>query len=225
MEIDLAAEYRNKATFPYTKASEQPERTEFEAPRMGLNIGLADNAELQFDYAYLFIDEAEPGVGDEAGSGDARFFTKWRIFDQAKWLPDLAIHLGAKLPNADDKGRLGTDQADAFFSLLIGRHFAHLDTAINLGFGILGSPRPSTQDDVLTYGVAVIYKPWEKLDFAAEFHGVTDSTDDRNEESSFRGAIRYPLGPVRLYIGGLAGLASRSPNFGVIGGLTWTHPF
>jgi len=225
MELDLAVEYRDHATFPYTKASEQPERTELEAPRLGLNLGLADNAELQFDYTYLFIDEAKPGVGDEAGSGDARFFTKWRFFEQTKWLPDLAIHMGAKLPNADDKIQLGTDQADAFFSLLIGRRFAHLETAINLGLGILGGLRPSTQDDVVTYGIAVIYRPWEKLDLAAEIHGVDNSSDDLNKESSFRGAIRYPLGPVRLYLGGQAGLASRSPNFGVIGGLTWTHSF
>jgi len=225
IEVDLAVEYRDEVTFPFVRPSEQPKRTEMQGPRMGLNLGLADNAELQFDYTYLFIDEEAPGVGDQAGSGDARFFTKWRVLDQTKWLPDLAIHMGAKLPNADDIKRLGTDQADVFFSFLIGRNYQKLETAINVGLGIIGSHRRLIQDDVLLYGVAAIYKPTDKLHLAAELNGVTESHNDLNEQSAFLGAIRYQMGPVRFYLGGSAGLVARSEEYGVLGGFTWTRQF
>jgi len=225
IEVDLAVEYRDEVTFPFVRSSEQPKRTELQGPRMGLNIGLAENAELQFDYAYLFIDEDPPGVGSESGGGDARFFTKWRFFDQTEWLPDLAIHVGAKMPNADDDKRLGTDKADVFFNFLLGRTHKRFEAAINAGMGIIGRHRRFTQDDVLLYGAAAIYKPTDKLHLAAEINGAGVSDDDLNEQSALLGAIRYQMGSVRFYVGGSAGLVSRSEEFGVIGGLTWTHQF
>jgi hypothetical protein len=226
LEVDLAVEYRNNATFPFTKASDQPDREELEIPRFGLNVGLAERVELQLDYAYLDIKEEAPGIGSESGSGDARFFTKWRFLDQENWRPDLALHIGAKLPNAEDDKRLGTDETDLFFNLLIGRHDERFETAINVGLGILGAPESvgSDQDDVLTYGIAVVYKVIKNLDVAGEINGVAASNHE-NDKSAILMALRYQFRQVRFYLGGSAGITSRAEDFGIIGGATWHYAF
>lgn len=228
IELDLAVEYRSDAVFPFTRASDQPEREELEIPRIGVNVGIAERVELQFDYAYLDIHEEAPGVGGEAGSGDAHFFTKYRFLDQEGWRPDLAVHLGAKIPNGDTRKKLGTDEADLFFSLLIGRHYERFETAINLGLGILGEPQlvpsASSQDDVFTYGVALIYKIRDHFDLAGEINGVAGSREE-NDRSSFLAAARYRVGSVRFYLGGSTGLDERAEEFGVIAGLTWQVDF
>lgn len=228
IELDFAVEYRSGTVFPFTRESDQPEREELEIPRIGLNVGVAERVELQFDYTYLDIHEEVPGVGSESGSGDAHFFTKFRFLDQEGWRPDLALLLGAKIPNGDTREKLGTDEADLFFSLLIGRHYEQFETAINLGLGILGTPQlvpsASSQDDVFTYGVAVIYKVTDRFHLAGEVNGIGGSRDE-NDRSAFLGALRYELGHVRLYLGGSAGLDDRSEEFGLVGGLTWHVEF
>lgn len=231
IEVDLAFEFRDDIAFPFTRSQDQPEREEFSIPRIGLNIGLSDRVELQFNYALLAIDEAPPGLGHESGSGDFRFFTKYRFFDQTEALPDVAVYFGAKLPNANDQRRLGTDRTDLFLDLLVGRSNEYLQVAANAGLGIFEIPTRSGQDDLLLYGAALIYQPGYHLEFlprgldlAIEVNGQFGSNEDNNI-SRFQGALRYKLGPVRFYAGGSTGLSLRAEKRGALLGLTWQHSF
>jgi hypothetical protein len=224
VEFGLAIAYRHDTTFPFTRASEQPERDELEIPRLNANFGLADRAEFQIAYTYLSIDENSPGVGKETGSGDARFFTKVRLIDQKGWRPDIGFRAGAKLPNADDKERLGTDETDVLLDVLFGRRDGRLMTAMNLGLSILGEPGTSEQDDVLTYGAATLFQIIDSVDLAAEIHGIAISNKN-NDAASFLGAVRYHWKPVSLYLGASVGLTVRAEAFGIVGGITWSHQF
>ncbi len=222
-EVDIAVEHRSSITFPFVLDANQPNRDESSAPRLELSVGLGENVEVQFRYDYLFIEEDSPGVGKESGSGDASFFTKWRFVKQKEWLPDVAIRMGAKLPNADNDARLGTDQTDVFFDLIVGRHYDRLSTSLNAGFGILGSPNTLAQDDVTTYGFAVIFKATDSIDIAGEVNGLTTSDDELNELATFQGAVRYRWKAFRFYVGATAGLVDRSEDWGAIAGLTWSR--
>jgi hypothetical protein len=233
LDIDVAVEYRYDINFPFDiEALAIPDRKEFSVPRIEFNVGVADNIELQFVYEYLSIDESGTlrsvtGVTSElknqSGSGDARLFTKWRFLDQDGWLPDLALRMGAKLPNADNAKRLGTDKIDLFLDLIIGRHYDKFSTSLNIGAGILDNPRliGPPQDDVLTYGVAIVYKATENWDIAGEVNGVT-SDDALNELSAVMGALRYHWKSVRFYVGFSAGLVGRSEDMGAVVGMTWS---
>jgi hypothetical protein len=233
LELDVAAEYRYDINFPFDfEVLGMPDRKEFSVPRIELDVGIADNLELQFVYEYLSIDESGPlrsveGVTTElkrqSGSGNLRFFTKWRFLDQEGWLPDLALRMGAKLPNADNAKRLGTDKIDLFLDLIIGRHYDKFSTSLNIGAGILDNPRliGPPQDDVLTYGVAVVYKATENLDIAGEVNGV-NSDDALNELSAVMGALRYHWKSLRFYAGFSAGLVGRSEDMGAVVGVTWS---
>lgn len=232
LELDVAVDYRDDINFPFDfEVLGMPDRKEFSVPRIEFNVGVAENLELQFMYEYLSIDESGilrsvDGIPSElksqSGGGDARFFTKWRFLDQEGWRPDLALRMGAKLPNANNAKRLGTDKTDLFLDLIIGRHYDKFSTALNIGVGILDNPRliGPPQDDVLTYGVAIIYKATEKFDIAGEVNGV-DSDDSLNEKSSIMGALRYHWKSVRFYVGVSAGLVKRSEDVGVVVGMTW----
>ncbi|MDP6501955.1 MAG: hypothetical protein QF886_00005 [Planctomycetota bacterium] len=232
LELDVAIDYRHDINFPFDfLVLGMPDREEFSIPRIELDVGIAENLELQFVYEYLSIDESGPlrsvaGVTTElkqqSGSGDARFFTKWRFLDQEGWLPDLALRMGAKLPNADNKKRLGTDKADIFLDLIIGRHYEKFSTSFNIGIGVLDNPRlvGPPQDDVMTYGVAIIYKVTEKFDIAGEVNGVV-SDDSLNELSTLMGAFRYHWKSLRFYVGLSTGLVDRSEDVGAVVGVTW----
>ena len=223
-EVGIAIVYRNNVAFPFTKDSDQPNRDEWEVPRLYLNAGLSDRVEFQVDYAYLSIDEDSPGAGKETGSGDARAFTKFRFIDEQGWRPDLAARVGMKLPNADDEKRLGTDETDLFFELLAGKRYGRLDAAVNLGLGILGEPGRAEQDDVLTYGVAGVFKLTGWVDLAAEVNGMAFSRKD-NDASSFLGAVRCHWKVFTFYAGASAGLQPRSEDYGIVAGFHLTHQF
>jgi len=225
IEIDLAVEFRSKTTFPFTSREDQPDRDELKAPRMRFAFGMSERVELQFNYAYLFIEEDDPNVGEQSGSGDVHFFTKWRFLDQEGWRPAFGFRIGGKIPNADDRKRLGTDKADIFVTLLADYSTDRFSAAVNLGTAFLdNSSRFTRQDDVATWGGAVIYRITDKLDAAAEVNGVGLSRG-HNNESNFLGALRYQLGPVRIYGGACAGIGTRSEDYGLIGGLTWMKSF
>jgi hypothetical protein len=223
LELDVAIDYRHDINFPFdVQALGMPDRTEVSVPRIELDVGVAENLELQFVYEYLAINEGTAGIGKKSGSGDARFFTKWRVLDQEGWRPDLALRMGAKLPNADNKKKLGTDKVDVFLDLIIGRHYDKFSTALNIGVGFLDNPTLSgpPQDDVLTYGAAIVYKATENFDIAGEVNGVV-SDDSLNELSTLMGAFRYHWRSFRFYVGVSTGLVDRSEDLGVVVGVTW----
>jgi hypothetical protein len=109
-----------------------------------------------------------------------------------------------------------------------GKHFADNKLSVfgNLGLGILTAPLQATsQNDVLLYGLAGLYKATERVNILGEINGFHSTrktaplgTEDFSEARL--GAQVSALG-VRWFAAGIFGTSKRAPKTGLSIGITY----
>jgi len=208
----------------------------FTLPHFGLRIGAGDWVEIQASFEFLYLDEKFRSGQSEStyGGGDARLFTKVRLFEETATWPALGLHFGTKLPNANRADRLGTDEADFIMSALASRDFGPLAAHANLGIAILGNSGPLVagdtsfdtegQDDLFLYNFALVGArqaplfgcgdSWRPL---AELRGTTASRYD-NDRTDVRLGLQVANDPWEFYVGSVIGLSGIAEDFGVTTG-------
>lgn len=189
-----------------------------ELPSLSLNLGLGERVECQLLYSYLHL--REDNQDDKWGSGDMTIGLKVRLWQESLRVPALAVRLATKLPNADDKDDLGTDEADIFIDLLATRNFPLFSTYLNLGLAILGDPRPwsDSQDDAIHYGLGIKAPLMNnRLAGLLSIEGMEDSINSR---CAIRAGLQLPVGEWLWDLGGSVGLASKSEDWSLRTGLT-----
>ena len=189
-----------------------------ELPSLTLNLGLGERVEGQLYYSYLYL--REDGQDDKWDSGDLTLGLKVRLWQESLRVPALAIRLATKLPNADNKDDLGTDEADIFIDLLATRNFPFFSTYLNFGLAILGDPRPGSdsQDDAFRYGLGIKAPLMNnRLAGLLSIEGVEDSINSR---CAIRAGLQLQLSDWLWDLGGSVGLDNKSEDWSLRTGLT-----
>ena len=212
---------------------------------IGVNVGLAPNVEFQVDGVaqnFLSINSrgfsAIPlsigqGVNSTNDIGDFTLSTKIKLRSETKHGPSIGFRFGVQLPNSNQARGLGLNQTNAFGSVLIGKKFGpqgQFNTFGNLGVAILTAPTQLfSQNDVLTYGLAGIFRINRQFSVAGEVNGRAN-TRPRNgplgteSQSEARLGMQVRASGLRFDFAGIKGLTSFSPNSGVTVGVTYdTH--
>jgi hypothetical protein len=217
LEIRLGTEYFEDLNLAFDP-SDNLDRDVWNIPTLDILIGAGRVVEIQAYFDGIYVDE--DGSGSEYGAGDLELFTKIQL-RQEDDMPALGFRFGTKLPNASNEDRLGTDEFDFLASFLLSKHLGSLETHLNLGMGILGSPyQNSNQDDVLLYGAGFIIPTTDKLNLALEFNGQACS-DDNNDFSHIMAGFQYYLRQdTRLDVGASAGLSDESQDWSVKCGIS-----
>lgn len=213
--LEIGLQYLNRSNFPFCVSSESVHRDVWSIPTLAFNIGVSERVELQFAYEVLFVEEPERGIKQRWQSGDLAFFTKLSLFPERRYWPGAGLKFGAKLPNADNTYRVGTDETDLAFAGLVEKTIGPATVTANLGVLILGNPfRNATQDDLLAYGFAVGL-PWRQV-FAwrLELTGQTLGTA-HNERASAMLGLNFDDGRSIWKITGRSGLLENSENWGM----------
>ena len=123
-------------------------------------------------------------VGDTNETGIGDFETKlfFRITDEKKAIPSLAIAGDFKIPIAKNK-YIGTGKADFTPIFIAGKTFGRFSTYINLRYTFIGKPQGIPVNNFGTYDGAVVYTSANDNFLFAEVYGSTsairhiDSTD------------------------------------------------
>ncbi len=222
MQFDLGLQYLSSKNFPFSPFSEDNDRGVLSFPTLGMQVGLGKRAELQITYEVLFVEEEEFLIRKMWESGDLAFFTKIEILAERRIFPGMGIKAGAKLPNAGDKYRVGTDETDLAFLTLLEKTFSPITIDANLGLLILGNPfRNAAQDDLLSYGIACTI-PWkESISSTAEIAGQAFGTS-HNERSSALLHIHFHDANLTWNVSGRVGLIENSEDWGLAAGVSVT---
>ncbi len=159
--------------------------------------------------------------------GDLSLFTKVRFISEARGRPALAFRFGFSMPNANQARGVGTNTLNLFAGLILQKHVGRLNLYGTLGMAILESPTANfTQNDVLTYGGAAIFKVNERLSLAGEIAGRYSSraigaglvgTESRSEA---RFGVQIFAGGFQWDVAGIAGLTRRDANTGFTFGIS-----
>jgi hypothetical protein len=145
----------------------------------------------------------------------------------------LGFRFGVELPNSNEARGIGLNNTNAFGTILIGKRFGEggrLNTFANLGLGIYTAPTQLfTQNDMLLYGAAGIFRVNKQVDIAAEVNGRANTRGGAaplgtESQGEFRLGLRVRAAGLRFDAAGIKGLTEFSPRSGVTFGITYDTP-
>ena len=212
---------------------------------IGINIGFAPNIEFQIDGVaqnFLSINSRgpsaiplllAPGVNSTNDTGDFTLSTKIKLRSETRRGPSLGFRFGVQLPNSNQGQGIGLNQTNAFGSVLIGKKFGRdgrLNTFGNLGIAILTAPTQLfTQNDVLTYGVAGIFRLNKQFSVAGEVNGRANTRPGNGplgteSQSEARLGMQVRASGLRFDFAGIKGLTRFTHDSGVTVGVTYDTP-
>jgi hypothetical protein len=212
---------------------------------IGVSFGMGPNVEFQIEGVgqnYVSINsrsasaiplELAPGANSTNDIGDFTLAAKFKLRNETRRGPSLGFRFGVQLPNSNEARGIGLNQTNAFGSILIGKKFGQdgrFNTFANLGLAILTAPTELfTQNDVLTYGVAGIFRINKQFSIAGEVNGRANTRPGNGplgteSQSEARLGMQIRASGLRFDFAGIKGLTSFSPNSGFTVGVTYDTP-
>ncbi|MER3427503.1 MAG: hypothetical protein C4334_05290 [Pyrinomonas sp.] len=212
---------------------------------VGINVGLAPNVEFQIAGVaqnFLSINSMgpaaiplsfPPGTLSTNDVGDFTLSTKIKLRSETRRAPAVGFRFGVQLPNSNQGRGIGTNQTNAYGALLFGKRFGRdgrLNAFGNLGLGILSAPlQPFTQNDVLLYGAAGIYRLNSRINLAGEVNGRANVRRGRaplgtESQGEARLGVQVQAAGLRFDFAGIKGLTDLSPRSGITFGVTYDTP-
>jgi hypothetical protein len=240
--IEAGIDFVQRAKFPLSGLTGDLTRVGV----IGINIGLSPNVEFQIDGTlqnYLSINSSlqpapiklgfAPGANSTNDIGDFTLSTKIKLRNETRRSPSLGFRLGVQLPNSNQSRGIGTNQTNAFGTILFGKKFgreARLNTFSNLGIGILSAPLATfTQNDVLLYGFAGVFRLNRQFNLVGEVNGRSSTRKGNaplgtESQGEARMGLQIKASGLRFDLAGIAGLTGSSPRTGITFGVTYDTP-
>jgi hypothetical protein len=212
---------------------------------IGVTIGFSPNVEFQIEGVaqnFLSINSAGPsaiplsfvpGANSTNDTGDFILWTKFKLRAETRRGPSLGFRVGVGLPTSNQSRGIGLNQTNAYGSILVGKKFGHngrFNTFGNLGIAILTAPTQLfTQNDVLTYGAAGIFRINKQFSVAGEVNGRSntrpgDGPLGTESQAEARLGMQIRASGLRFDFAGIKGLTRFSPNSGFTVGVTYDTP-
>jgi hypothetical protein len=241
MRIQTGVDFLQGAKFPATGLTGDLTRIGV----IGVSIGFAPNVEFQVEGVaqnFLSINSRTaaaipltlaPGANSTNDAGDFILWTKFKLRAETARGPALGFRFGVQLPNSNQGRGIGLNQTNAFGSILVGKKFGaggRFNTFGNLGIAILTAPtRSFTQNDVLTYGAAGIFRLNKQFSIAGEVNGRAntrpgDGPLGTESQSEARLGMQIRASGLRFDFAGIKGLTRFTHNSGVTVGVTYDTP-
>ena len=174
-----------------------------------------------------------PGTNSTNDTGNFTMATKIKLRQETRRGPSLGFKFGVELPNSNETRGIGLNQTNAFGLILAGKKFGRnnrFNLFGNLGLGIFTAPtRLFSQNDMVLYGLAGIYRVTSKVNVVGEVNGRANTrggTPPLGTESlsQARLGLQVKASGLRFDVAGSAGLTKQSPRSGVVFGVTYDTP-
>jgi hypothetical protein len=243
LEISAGVDFLQNARFPLSGLRG-------DLTRLGdirIRQGFASNVEIQIEGTlqnYLAINS---NIGPSAiplnvsGNStndfdDITVSAKIRLLSETKNLPAVGMKFGYQLPNSDQAKGIGTNQINIFSKLIVQKKFGKRAGRIplaniygNIGLGIMNAPLANfTQNDMLLYGLAGIFRVNNRINIATEINGRASVRRDTplgtESLSQLRIGTQIKASGLRFDTAAVFGLTSFSPKTGVTFGITYQSP-
>jgi hypothetical protein len=212
---------------------------------ISVSFGMGPNVEFQIEGVaqnYLSINsrnpsaiplDLAPGANSTNDTGDFTLSAKFKLRNETRRGPSLGFRFGVQLPNSNEARGIGINQTNAYGSILVGKKFGQdgrFNTFGNIGLAILTAPTELfTQNDVLTYGLAGIYRINKQFSIAGEVNGRANTRPGNGplgteSQAEARLGMQIRASGLRFDFAGIKGLTNFSPNSGFTVGVTYDTP-
>jgi hypothetical protein len=212
---------------------------------IGVNIGMGPNVEFQIEGVaqnVLSINSRGasaiplnllPGANSANDTGDFMVAAKFKLRNETRRGPSLGFRFGVQLPNSSQGTGIGLNQTNAYGSILVGKRFGRdgrFNTFGNLGLAILTAPTQLfSQNDVITYGLAGIFRVNKQFSIAGEVNGRANTRPGNGplgteSQGEARLGMQIRASGLRFDFAGIKGLTSFTHNSGFTVGVTYDTP-
>jgi hypothetical protein len=213
-----------------------------------LRTGLAGNVEVQIEGTlqnFLAINsQTVPSpiplnvMGNSTSDfDDFTISTKIKVRNETRNLPALGVKFGFQMPNSDQAKGIGTNQINIFSKIIVQKRFGKnagrtplANFYGNIGLGIMTAPLASfTQNDVLLYGLAGIFRVTDNINLVSEVNGRVNTRSGvaplgTESLGQFRVGTQIKASGLRFDTAAIFGLTRFSPRTGVTFGVTYQSP-
>jgi len=212
-----------------------------------VRTGFSGNVELQIEgtiHNFLAINSQTPSpipltvVGNSTNDFDDFIVSaKVKLRNETRNLPAIGLKFGFQMPNTDQAKGIGTNQINIFSKILVQKRFGtvtgkqpRVNVFGNVGLAIMTAPLERfTQNDMLLYGLAGIFKVNERINIVGEVNGRLNTrggTAPLGTESigQFRIGTQIRASNLRFDTAAIFGLTRFSPRTGVTFGVTYQSP-
>lgn len=243
IEITAGTDFYQNARFPLSGLKGDLTRV----GDIRVRTGYGPNVEVQIEgvvQEFLAIDAqsaAPPIPLDITGNstndfGDITTSVKIRLKNETRNLPAVGFKFGFQLPNSNQAKGIGTNQINIFSKLILQKKYGvepgrdpKLNVFGNIGLGVMTAPLEDfSQNDVILYGLAGIYRLTDEVNIASEVNGrlSTRGTAPLGTESQgqFRLGTQIKASGLRFDSAFILGLTRNSPRTGLTFGVTYLSP-
>ena len=241
IRIEAGIDFLQSAKFPVSGINGDLTRVGV----LGVNIGMGPNVEFQIEgVAQNFVSinsrgpsaiplSVAPGANSTNDIGDFTLWAKFKLRNETRHGPSLGFRFGVQLPNSNQARGIGLNQTNAYGSVLVGKKFGQdgrFNTFGNLGIAILTAPTQLfSQNDVLTYGLAGIFRLNKQFSLAGEVNGRANTRPGNGplgteSQAEARLGLQVRASGLRFDFAGIKGLTSFTHNSGVTVGVTYDTP-
>lgn len=244
IEIGAGVDFLQKAKFPVSGLKGDLTRV----GDIRIRQGFASNVEIQIEGTiqnFLAIDSQltpSPIPLNVTGNSTNDFddFTisaKIKLFSETENLPAIGMKFGYQMPNTDQAKGIGTNQINIFSKIIVQKRFgrvtgkaARANIYGNLGLGIMNAPLNNfTQNDVLLYGLAGIFRVSDRINIASEVNGRVNTRSGEaplgtESVGQFRVGAQIRASGLRFDTAAIFGLTKHSPRTGITFGVTYESP-
>ena len=245
VEISAGADFLQNDKFPLSGLTGDLTRV----GDIRAKVGFAPNVEIQVEGVlqnFLAINSqanTSPIPLDLNGNssndtGDFIISTKIRLRNETRLLPAIGVKLGFQLPNSNQARGIGTNQINVFGKIILQKKFgsknkqnvSRFNVFGNLGIGILTAPLERfSQNDVLLYGFAGIYRVNDRINIVSEINGRVNTRNGiaplgTESTGQFRIGTQIRASGLRFDTAAIFGLTRFSPRSGFTFGVTYISP-
>jgi len=244
IEIGAGVEFLQNAKFPLSGLTGDLTRV----GDIRIRSGFASNVELQIEGTiqnFLAINTQltpSPIPLNISGNSTNDFddiivSTKIKLHSETGRTPGIGLKFGFQMPNTDQARGIGTNQINIFTKFLVQKKFGQragrapwVNVYGNVGLGIMTAPLERfTQNDVLLYGLAGIFRINDRINLVSEVNGRVNTRGGpaplgTESVGQFRVGGQIRASGLRFDTAAVFGLTKFSPRTGVIFGVTYQTP-
>lgn len=243
LEISAGVDFFQNAKFPLSGINGDLTRV----GDIRIKTGFAPNVELQIEGAiqnYVAINSRGASAiplnvtGNSTNDfDDYTISAKIKLRNETRFMPAFGLKFGYQMPNTDQALGIGTNQINIFTKILVQKKFGKLvgrtprfNLMGNLGLQIMTAPiERFTQNDLLLYGLAGIYRLTDNVNIASEVNGRLNTRSGATplgteSVGQFRIGAQIRASNLRFDTAAAFGLTKFSPRTGVIFGVTYQTP-
>lgn len=243
LEISAGVDFFQDAKFPLANMTGDMTRV----GDIRVRTGFAPNVELQIEGVvqnYVAINTRGPSPIPLTINGmstndfdDFIVSAKVKLRNEKGWMPALGFKFGYQMPNSNQARGIGTNQINIFGKVIVQKHFGNVRNGTskfnaygNLGLMIMTAPLERfTQNDVLIYGLAGIFRATDHVNIVGEVNGRVNTRGGiaplgTESIGQFRIGTQVKASGLRFDVAAALGLTKYSPKTGVVFGVTYRTP-